>query len=153
VVDAVAAPAPRVRGRRHSLHRARAQHHAQRRHALWRQPRRRAAGRPATQRRRVGACACARPPHRHPRGEAAMTVPAAVPPSRWLLRLALLALVLLYSTWYVLDSQWVALGVFALPPLLLALALPRSGSRAAFWAGLLALAWFSHGVMVAWSRH
>ena len=22
----------------------------------------------------------------------------------------------------------------------------------AFWAGLLALAWFSHGVMVSWSR-
>jgi uncharacterized membrane protein len=79
-------------------------------------------------------------------------IPAAVPTSRWVLRLALLALVLLYSTWYVLDSQWVALGVFALPPLLLALALPRGGRRAAFWAGLLALAWFSHGVMVAWSR-
>jgi uncharacterized membrane protein len=79
-------------------------------------------------------------------------IPAAVPTSRWVLRLALLALVLLYSTWYVLDSQWVALGVFALPPLLLALALPRGGRRVAFWAGLLALAWFSHGVMVAWSR-
>ena len=77
-------------------------------------------------------------------------IPAAVPTSRWVLRLALLALVLLYSTWYVLDSQWVALGVFALPPLLLALALPRGGRRAAFWAGLLALALFSHGVMVAW---
>src|SRR5690606_2090944 len=72
--------------------------------------------------------------------------------SRWVLRLALLALVLLYTTWFVRDAQWVALGVFALPPLLLALALPRSGARAAFWAGLLALAWFSHGVMVAWTH-
>src|SRR3546814_11115036 len=79
-------------------------------------------------------------------------IPKAIPTWRWVLRLALLALVLLYATWFALDAQWVALGVFALPPLLLALALPRPGLRAPFWAGLLALAWFSHGVMVAWSR-
>ena len=79
-------------------------------------------------------------------------IPAAAPASRWVLRLALLALVLLYSTWFAPDSQWVALGVFALPPLLLALALPHRPQRTAFWAGLLALAWFAHGVMVAWSR-
>ena len=79
-------------------------------------------------------------------------IPAASPTSRWVLRLALLALVLLYATWFAPDAHWVALGIFALPPLLLALALPRPGLRAAFWAGLLALAWFSHGVMVAWSR-
>ena len=79
-------------------------------------------------------------------------IPAAIPTSRWVLRLALLALVLLYATWFALDAQWIALGVFALPPLLLALALPRPALRAPFWAGLLALAWFSHGVMVAWSR-
>ncbi len=79
-------------------------------------------------------------------------IPAATPTARWVLRLALLALVLLYSTWFARDSQWIALGVFALPPLLLALAVPRRPQHAAFWAGLLALAWFSHGVMVAWSR-
>jgi uncharacterized membrane protein len=46
----------------------------------------------------------------------------------------------------------VALAVFALPPLLLALMLPRHGARAGFCAGVLALLWFSHGVMVAWTR-
>src|SRR3546814_12704085 len=79
-------------------------------------------------------------------------IPKAIPTWRWVLRLALLALVLLYTSWFALDAQWVALGVFALPPLLLALALPRPGLQAPFWAGLLALAWFSHGFMVAWSR-
>ncbi len=79
-------------------------------------------------------------------------IPMATSAWRWVLRLALLALVLLYATWFALDAQWVALGVFALPPLVLALVLPRPGLRAHFWAGLFALAWFSHGVMVAWSR-
>jgi uncharacterized membrane protein len=78
-------------------------------------------------------------------------------PARRLLRVALLALALLYGAWFGavrFDSapQWVALAVFALPPLLLALALPRHGARAGFWAGVLALLWFSHGVMVAWTR-
>lgn len=73
-------------------------------------------------------------------------------PARRLLRVALLGLVLLYGTWFGRDSQWVALGVFALPPLLLALLLPRHGARAGFCAGVLALLWFSHGVMVAWTR-
>jgi len=79
-------------------------------------------------------------------------------PARRLLRIALLALVLLYGAWfgtarYGGDApEWAALAVFALPPLLLALALPRHGARAAFWAGVLALLWFSHGVMVAWTR-
>jgi len=78
-------------------------------------------------------------------------------PARRLLRVALLGLVLLYSLWFggalpAATPRWVALGVFALPPLLLALALPRHGARAGFWAGVLALLWFSHGVMVAWTR-
>jgi uncharacterized membrane protein len=73
-------------------------------------------------------------------------------PARRLLRVALLALVLLYGAWFGGAAQWVALAVFALPPLLLALALPRHGARAGFWAGVLALLWFSHGVMVAWTR-
>ena len=73
-------------------------------------------------------------------------------PARRLLRVALLALVLLYGAWFGAASQWVALTVFALPPLLLALALPRYGARAGFWAGVFALLWFSHGVMVAWTR-
>ena len=73
------------------------------------------------------------------------------PARRWL-RVALLGLVLLYGTWFGGTSQWAALAVFALPPLLLALLLPRHGARAGFWAGVLALLWFSHGVMVAWTR-
>jgi uncharacterized membrane protein len=73
-------------------------------------------------------------------------------PARPLLRVALLGLVLLYGAWFGGASQWVALAVFALPPLLLALVMPRHGSRAGFWAGVLALLWFSHGVMVAWTR-
>lgn len=73
-------------------------------------------------------------------------------PARRLLRVALLALVLLYGAWFGAASEWVALAVFALPPLLLALALPRHGAHAGFWAAVLALLWFSHGVMVAWTR-
>ncbi len=73
-------------------------------------------------------------------------------PARRILRLALLGLVLSYGVWFARDAQWVALGVFALPPLLLALAVPRAGAHAGFWAGLMALLWFSHGVMVTWTR-
>ena len=73
-------------------------------------------------------------------------------PARRRLRVALLALMLLYGAWFGGAAQWVTLAVFALPPLLLALALPRHGARAGFWAGVLALLWFSHGVMVAWTR-
>jgi uncharacterized membrane protein len=66
---------------------------------------------------------------------------------------ALLALGLLYVAWFHDDRHAVAaLLVFALPPLLLAVPAWRGGRRAAFWAGVLALFWFSHGVMVAWTR-
>jgi uncharacterized membrane protein len=71
---------------------------------------------------------------------------------RRLLWVALVALVLLFAAWFIPRAQWAALLVFALPPLLFALALPRGGARIAFWAGVLALLWFSHGVMVAWTR-
>src|SRR5690606_20792301 len=146
-VDAASAAAPRLRRGRDSLHRTRAQHDPQRRHAVRGQPCRRIAGRSAAQRRRSRARARAGAAGGHAGGEAAM-IPAAGPTSAWVLRLALLALVLLYATWFAPDAHWIALGIFALPPLMLALALPRRGLRAAFWAGLLALAWFSHGVMV-----
>ena len=66
---------------------------------------------------------------------------------------ALLALALLFGLWFHDDKHALAaLLVFALPPLLLALPAWRGGRRAAFWAGVLALFWFSHGVMVAWTR-
>ena len=73
--------------------------------------------------------------------------------ARRLLALALLVLVALYAAWFGRDAQWFALAVFALPPLVLAVALLRGGgARVGFWAGVLALLWFSHGVMVAWTR-
>ena len=73
--------------------------------------------------------------------------------ARRLLALALLVLVARYAAWFGRDAQWFALAVFALPPLLLAVALLRGGgARVGFWAGVLALLWFSHGVMVAWTR-
>lgn len=72
--------------------------------------------------------------------------------ARRLLLLALLALVVLYGAWFARDAQWVSFGVFALPPLLLAVAMPRAPAAVALLAGLVALLWFSHGVMVAWTR-
>ena len=69
-----------------------------------------------------------------------------------LLVAALLALALLYGAWFVPAGEPVAAAVFALPPLLLALAAWRRSRTAAFWSGVLALAWFAHGVMAAWSR-
>lgn len=68
-----------------------------------------------------------------------------------LLLLGLFGLVALYAFWFA-RHPWPALLVFAGPPLLLALGAWRGGNRAAFWSGVLALLWFSHGVMVAWSR-
>jgi len=66
---------------------------------------------------------------------------------------ALLALAALFIAWFHDDRHAAAaLLVFALPPLLLAVPAWRGGRRAAFWAGVLALFWFSHGVMVAWTR-
>ena len=68
-----------------------------------------------------------------------------------LLLAALSALAGLYVFWFARDP-WPAWLVFAGPPLLLALAAWNGSSRAAFWAAVLALFWFSHGVMVAWTR-
>jgi uncharacterized membrane protein len=73
--------------------------------------------------------------------------------ARRLLLLALLVLVMLYALWFGQRAEWFAVAVFAIPPLWLAVALLRGGGpRTGFWAGVLALAWFSHGVMVAWTR-
>ena len=63
---------------------------------------------------------------------------------------SLAALALLYAAWF--RHEPVALLVFGLPPALLALRAWRGGARAGFVAGVLALLWFSHGVMVAWTR-
>lgn len=73
--------------------------------------------------------------------------------ARHVLVLALLALMALYAAWFGAGASPTAeLLVFALPPLLLAAGVLRRMRTAPFWAAVLALAWFSHGVMVAWSR-
>ena len=75
------------------------------------------------------------------------------PRSRIALAAALFALAALFAAWFGADRHLAAaLLVFVLPPLLAAVAVLRGGAKAAFWAGVLGLLWFSHGVMVAWSR-
>ena len=75
------------------------------------------------------------------------------PLSRRVLITALIALTGLYLLWFgALPTPWAALLVFALPPAVLAMAALRGWRQAGFWAGVLALGWFSHGVMVAWTR-
>jgi uncharacterized membrane protein len=69
-----------------------------------------------------------------------------------LLQCALLGLAGLYAAWFVRADDWIAFAVFAGPALLLVVLGAVRPRAAAFWAGVLALAWFSHGVMVAWSR-
>lgn len=69
------------------------------------------------------------------------------------LGIALLVLAVLYMAWFHDDRHAAAaLAVFALPPLLLAVPAWRGGRRAGFWSGVLALFWFSHGVMHAWAH-
>ena len=69
------------------------------------------------------------------------------------LALALFALSATYVAWFWHDRHALAaLLVFALPPLLLGLVAWRGWTRAGLSAGLIALLWFSHGVMVAWTR-
>ena len=73
-----------------------------------------------------------------------------------MLAAALFALSVLYATWFHDDRhRLAALLVFALPPLLALAGVLRGGTvaaKSAFWAGVLALFWFSHGVMIAWSH-
>ena len=68
------------------------------------------------------------------------------------LALALAALGALYLLWFRHDPHVVvAYAIFALPPLLLAAFVALGGRVARFLAGVLALLWCSHGVMIAWS--
>lgn len=70
-----------------------------------------------------------------------------------LLRLSLLALAALYAFWFAPLRDWAALTVFVLPPLSLTiLCHGLRAPRVAFWAAVLALLWFSHGVMAAWTQ-
>ena len=70
-----------------------------------------------------------------------------------LLALLLGALAVLFAVWFAQDRHWLAAHlVFTLPPALLAIGVLLRRGKAAFWAGVLALFWFSHGVMSAWSH-
>lgn len=70
--------------------------------------------------------------------------------ARRVLCAALAGLTLLFVAWFWREP--VTLLVFALPSTACFVAVFRGTSRAGFWAGVLALAWFSHGIMVAWTR-
>ncbi|WAT14367.1 DUF2069 domain-containing protein [Xanthomonas fragariae] len=72
--------------------------------------------------------------------------------THWLLTVALLTLTVLFVIWFRDDPRrTAALLVFALPSALTGVLAVRS-AHARFWAGVFALGWFSHGVMVAWSQ-
>ena len=72
---------------------------------------------------------------------------------RNILIVALLLLAALYAFWFANDAHpVVALLVFALPPALCAIAVATGRRTAGFWSGVFALIWFSHAVMVAWTR-
>src|SRR5690606_11610436 len=74
------------------------------------------------------------------------------PASRKLLVVLLLALAALFAVWFAGDPRLLqALAVFALPPLLLAVGVAIGRRTAPFWSAVLALGWFCHGVMLAWS--
>lgn len=73
-------------------------------------------------------------------------------PSRKGVFVALIALVINAVAWFAPRAEWITLAVFAIPAALFAVAVAREQPRAAFWSGVGALLWFSHGVMVAWTR-
>ena len=74
-------------------------------------------------------------------------------PPRTVLLLALMGLAALVAGWFINDKHWLATQlVFTAPPLALAFALRLGWRKAGFWASVLALGWFSHGVMTAWSH-
>ena len=71
---------------------------------------------------------------------------------RVMLSIALFALAVLFALWFRDDSNVAAaLLFFALPPLLLAVGVWTQRGSARFWSGVIALGWFSHGVMIAWA--
>lgn len=66
---------------------------------------------------------------------------------------ALGALAALFVGWSATRADPLSgLLVFALPPALLAITALRGWRRAGFTAAVLALLWFSHGVMLAWAE-
>lgn len=65
---------------------------------------------------------------------------------------ALIALAAVDAAWFAPRHEWVAVVVFCGPVLACAMGVLRRRRTAGFWSGVLALLWFSHGVMVAWTR-
>ncbi len=73
-------------------------------------------------------------------------------PKRYLIA-ALTAISALFVLWFARDTHMVTgMLVFVSPPALLAVATARGWHRAGFSAAVLALLWFSHGVMLLWSE-
>ena len=69
------------------------------------------------------------------------------------LALTLFGLATLYVLWFWHDRHALAaLLIFALPPALFGVAALRGWPPAGLSAGLVALLWFSHGILVAWTR-
>ncbi|MGQ4584654.1 DUF2069 domain-containing protein [Lysobacter sp. F60174L2] len=82
-----------------------------------------------------------------------MSATSPLSPARRILIASLIALVLLYAFWFGrAHPDTAALLVFGLPPALCAFAAWRRARTAGLWSAVLALAWFSHGVLVAWIR-
>ena len=69
---------------------------------------------------------------------------------QWLM-LGLAGLLILFAVWFAVPGLWALFVVFAAPPLLLLVGTLHGSRQAPFWAGLLALLWFCHGVMEAWA--
>lgn len=68
------------------------------------------------------------------------------------LALVLFALAATFALWFWHDRHFgAAMLVFVLPPLLLGFIAWQGWARAGLVAGLVALLWFSHGVMAAWT--
>ena len=65
---------------------------------------------------------------------------------------ALLALLAAYVAWFAPRGDAVALVVFGAPVVACLAGVVLHRRTAGFWSGVLALLWFSHGVMVAWTR-
>jgi len=86
------------------------------------------------------------------RGDPVNVFERAAARDRILLSAALLALAAVFALWFRNDRNVVAaLLFFALPPLLLAIGVWMRRGSARFWSGVIALGWFSHGVMIAWA--
>ena len=75
------------------------------------------------------------------------------PAERVALAGALFGLVTLYAAWFRDDPhRFAAWLVFGVPPLLLGVGVLARRATARFWAGMFALAGFSHGVMALWAH-